>query len=126
MSADQLLRNSDIPVWKYLIDGSLTTDERISLITDLCSDRDVFGTHKTLSVSDAQSVVDVIDKVLVHSRPLTWTQILRSRRVGVGWHATGSPEEVPGHIEQDMQSPRFDPSVNTDSTLLRSDGRPAI
>ena len=68
MLAYRLLRSSDIPVWKRLIDSPLTTDERISLITDLCSDRDVFVTHKTLSVDDAQSVVDVIDEVLVHSR----------------------------------------------------------
>ena len=68
MSAYRLLRSSDIPAWKRLIDSFLTTDERISLIADLCSDRHVFGTHKALSASDAQSVVDVIDKVLVHSR----------------------------------------------------------
>ena len=68
MSADRLLRYSDIPVWKHLTDGPLTTDERISLIADLFSDRDAVGTHRALSESDAQSVVDVMDEVLVHSR----------------------------------------------------------
>ena len=68
MSADRLLRRSNISVWKRLIDSPLTTDERVSLITDLYSGKHVLRTHKTLSASDAQSVVDVIDKVLVHSR----------------------------------------------------------
>ena len=68
MSADQLLRYSNISLWKRLIDSPLTTDERVSLITDLSSDHHVFRTYRTLSASDAQSVVDVIDKVLVHSR----------------------------------------------------------
>ena len=51
-----------------MTDGPLTTDERISLIADIFSDRDVIDTHKALSGSDAQSVVDVIDEVLFHSR----------------------------------------------------------
>ena len=44
------------------------TDERVSLITDLLSDRDKIDTLKALSGRDAQSVIDVIDEVLVHSR----------------------------------------------------------
>ena len=67
MSADRLLRCSN-KVWKQLIDSSLTRDERISLIAGVSSDRDVFSAHKALSASDAQSVVDVIDEVPVHSR----------------------------------------------------------
>ena len=55
-------------MWKQLTDSSLTTDELISLIADLSSDRDAFDTHKVLCASDAQSVVDVMDKVHVHSR----------------------------------------------------------
>ena len=68
MSADQLLRDSDISMWKRLINSPPTTDERVSLIADLLSDRDEIDTLKALSVSDAQSVIDVIDEVLVHSR----------------------------------------------------------
>ena len=84
MSADRLLRCSDIPVWKYLIDSPLTTGERVSLIADLFSDREEMDALKTLSGSNAQSVIDVIDEVLVHSRvrmigPLTQTHTLRSR-----------------------------------------------
>ena len=67
MSADQLLSYSDIPVWKTLIDNSLTTDERVSLITDLFSNRDATDSLNTLNESDAQSVIDAIDEVLVHS-----------------------------------------------------------
>ena len=71
-------------MWKHLIDRPLTVDERVSLIADLFSDRDEIDALKTLSESDAQSVVDVIDEVLVHSHvrmtaPLTQTQTLRSR-----------------------------------------------
>ena len=66
MSANRLLRYSDIPVWKHLIDRPLTTDGRVSLIADLLSDPDEVKTLKALSGSDAQSVIDAIDKVLVH------------------------------------------------------------
>ena len=84
MSIDQLLRHSDIPVWKYLIGSPLTTDERVSLIADLFSDPDEINALKALSEGDAQSVIDVIEEVLAHSRvrmtgPLTRTQTLRSR-----------------------------------------------
>ena len=67
MLVDRPLRNSDIPVWKYLIDSPLTTDERVSLIADLFSDRDKIDALETLSGSDAQSVIDVIDEVPVRS-----------------------------------------------------------
>ena len=67
MSADQLLRYSDISVWKHLTDDALTADERVSLIADLFSDPDEIDTFKTLSESDAQSAVDAMNEVLVHS-----------------------------------------------------------
>ena len=54
-------------MWKHLIDSSLTTDERVSLIADLFSNRDEIDSLKALSGSDAQSVIDVIDEVLFHS-----------------------------------------------------------
>ena len=68
ISANRLLRCSDIPVWKHLTDSPLTTDERASLIASLSSDRDEIDILKALSKSDAQSVIDAIDEVLVHSR----------------------------------------------------------
>ena len=67
MSVDQFLRRSDIPVWKHLMDRPLTTDERVSLIADLFSDRDEIESLKDLSSGDAQSFIDVIDGVLLHS-----------------------------------------------------------
>ena len=81
MLADQLLRDSDIPAWKRLIDSPLATDERVSLITGLFSDRDEINTLEALTESDAQAVIDVIYKVFVHScvrmtGPLTRTQTL--------------------------------------------------
>ena len=65
MLVDQLLRSSDIPVWKHLTNDPLTTDERVSLIADLFSDRDEIDTLKALSGGDAQSVIDAIDEVPV-------------------------------------------------------------
>ena len=68
MSADQFLSYSDISVWKNLTDSRLTTDQRVSLIADLFSDPDEIDTLKALGGGDAQSVIDAIDEVLVHSR----------------------------------------------------------
>ena len=64
MSADQLLRCGDIPAWKHLTDSPLTTDQRISLVADLFSNRDEIDTHKALNRSDAQSVIDVLNEVV--------------------------------------------------------------
>ena len=71
-------------MWKHLIDRPFTMDERISLITDLFSDRDEIEALKSLSGGDAQSFIDVMDEVPFHSRfrytgLLTCTQTLRSR-----------------------------------------------
>ena len=68
MSANRLLRYSDIPVWKHLISSPLTTDERVSLIADLFSDRDEMEALKDLSGGDAQSFIDMIDEVPLRSR----------------------------------------------------------
>ena len=66
MSTDRLLRRSGFPVWKHLADSPLTTDERASLIADIFSDQDEIDALKTLTGSDAQSVIDVIDEALFH------------------------------------------------------------
>ena len=67
MSTDRFLRCNDIPVWKHLINRPLTTDERISLIADLFSDRDEMEALKDLSGGDAQSFIDMIDEVPLRS-----------------------------------------------------------
>jgi hypothetical protein len=60
---DLFLMCSGIPAWKRLIDPSHTSDEQISLITDIFSDRSETETVKRLSGDDAQSFVDVVDQV---------------------------------------------------------------
>ena len=53
------------PAWKRLIvDQHLTSEERISLITDIFSDRDETEMVKHLRGDDAQSFVDVVYQVI--------------------------------------------------------------
>ena len=93
ISVDWFLGCSDVPVWKRLIDRSLATDKRVSLIADLFSNRDEFEALKDLSGGDAQLFVDVIDEVPSHSRvgmtgPLTCAQTLI--RCWMAWyHGSG-------------------------------------
>ena len=56
-----------IPAWKRLINRPLPTDERISLITAIFSDRNEADTVDHLLGGDAQTLVDVIDEVLSRS-----------------------------------------------------------
>ena len=49
-----------------MIDRSLATDERVSLITDVLSDHDETEAVQNLRGSDAQSFVDVVDEVIPH------------------------------------------------------------
>ena len=58
---------SGIPAWKRLIDRPLATDECISLIAGIFSDRGEAEAIKHLQGDDAQSFVDVIDEVPPHS-----------------------------------------------------------
>jgi hypothetical protein len=55
---------SGTPIWKRLVDCPLKSDERISLITDIFSDRDETEIVKRLRRDDAQSFVDVVDQVI--------------------------------------------------------------
>ena len=52
-------------MWKRVIsiDRHLSTDDRVSLITAIFSNRDETEAVKLLSGEDAQSFVDVIDQV---------------------------------------------------------------
>ncbi|KAF9644747.1 kinase-like protein, partial [Thelephora ganbajun] len=54
----------DLPAWERLINHTLSTDERISLITSLFSDRDEVEMVGYLSGDDAQAFIDVIDEAL--------------------------------------------------------------
>ena len=49
-----------------MVELPLASDEQISLITDILSDRDETEVVKHLHGDDAQSFVDMIDKVLLH------------------------------------------------------------
>ena len=60
---------SGAPAWERLINHPLPTNECISLITDLFSDRDEVEAIKRLSRANAQSFVDVLDEVFPHSYP---------------------------------------------------------
>ena len=89
ISADRFLRCSNVPLWKHLIDRPLTTDEHVSLVADLFSDRDEVEALKGLSGGDAQLFIDVVDKVSFRSRVrmaglLTCARTLPSRWVAVG------------------------------------------
>ena len=54
---------SGVPAWKRLIDRPLTTNECMSLIAEILSDRSEVEAIKRLSTDEAQSFVDVLDKV---------------------------------------------------------------
>ena len=59
-----LLKCKDAPAWKCLIRDPLTSDERISLIADIFSDRDEIEMVKHLHREEAQSFVDVVYQVI--------------------------------------------------------------
>ena len=61
---DLFLTCSGVPAWKRMIELPLASDEQISLITDIFSDPDESEVVKCLRGNDAQSFVDVIEKVL--------------------------------------------------------------
>ena len=70
-----ILACSGVPAWKRAVELPLASDEQISLITDIFSDRDEIEAVKRLYGDDAQTFVDVIDKVPPHSLVSEeWTQ----------------------------------------------------
>ena len=54
---------SDIPAWRRLISRPHTTDERISLVTEIFSDSNEIQVVKCLREDDAQVFIDMIDEV---------------------------------------------------------------
>ncbi|KAF9643686.1 kinase-like protein [Thelephora ganbajun] len=59
-----LLTPADSQAWKQLISHTLSTSERISLITSIFSDRNEVEVLRNLSGNDAQALINVIDEVL--------------------------------------------------------------
>ena len=60
---------SDLPAWKQLINPALTTHERVSVNMAIFSDRDEVEIIERLRGNDAQTFVDVMDEVSLHTRP---------------------------------------------------------
>lgn len=58
-----LSHSNGTPLWKCLVDRSLTSDELTSLITDISSEQEDTEIAKGLTGNDAQTFVDVIDEV---------------------------------------------------------------
>jgi hypothetical protein len=54
---------SEEPAWKQLISHTLTTYERVPLITAIFSDRDQIEMVEKLSGDNAQNFINVIDEV---------------------------------------------------------------
>ena len=71
MSADRFLRCDDITAWKRLTDRPLAMDERVSLITDLCSDQGKIEALEGLSRDEAQPLIEMIDEVPSRPRVIT-------------------------------------------------------
>ena len=56
---------SGVPAWKPLISCPLSTNERIPLIAAVFSDHKGAEVARDLGRDDAQSLVDVVDEVLL-------------------------------------------------------------
>ena len=79
---------SDIPIWKRLITHTLTTDERIFLITTIFSDHAQTEMVRRLDGDDVQAFIDAIDGVrsctILNSKDGRLTLNLRICQLGVG------------------------------------------
>lgn len=71
-----------IRAWKRLVDRPFRLDERISLITDIISDRNEIEVVTGLNRDDAQAFVDAVDEVLATSP---------SQRNGCAYFSPNSP-----------------------------------
>ena len=58
---------SDLPAWKQLLDPTLATHKRISLILTIFSGSDEVEITRIFFGDDAQTFVDVIDEVSIHT-----------------------------------------------------------
>jgi hypothetical protein len=111
---------SEHPAWKLLIGPTLTTSERMSLITTVFSDNTQVEMIENLIGDDAQKFVDVIDEVSLHVRfrrtlPFSghrligfYSDLLHSvGYVGIGrpQFLTTNPREMCKIVVQDMRWP---------------------
>jgi hypothetical protein len=113
---------------RLLIGNTLSTRDRISLITTIFSDHDQVEMVGNLCGDDAQSFIDVIDEVSVCTPHLwgtgwlTRTQTSVPRRLGVGQPRITAPQEVSAHFAQDLWPPSPAPEITGNSTPLRFNG----
>jgi len=59
--------HTNSPAWKRLISHTLTTEERISLITEIFSHRDQVVMVGRLYGDDAQTFIDAVDEVRLYN-----------------------------------------------------------
>jgi hypothetical protein len=89
---------SDPPAWERLIDRTLSTHERISLIVSIFSDPNEVEVAGHLSGDDAQTFIDVIDEVSPHTpsppKAIGGPALKLPHRSGVGQSSAADLQEV--------------------------------
>ena len=75
-SLDCFLGCSEDPAWKRLISHTLTTPERVSLITTIFSDNNGVNTVKNISGNDAHALINVMDEVRPHKISLSKCKLI--------------------------------------------------
>jgi hypothetical protein len=123
--------HSEYTAWKQLISRTLATDEHISLIMTIFSDRNQVAMAGRLSGDDAQKFIDVIDEVSPHTIPRPKGKVTQSFAfypIGIGWLSsfTMGSQEVPTLFAQDLWPPSPAPKVTDNSTQLRPEGDPTV
>lgn len=105
---DPFLMRSEEPAWKQLINHTLATDERVSLITGIFIDRHQVEMVEHLSRSNAQRFIDMIDDVSHHKVPrskdkqstLIWTSTIFP--LGAGLSRPRSPQGLRALLMWDL------------------------
>ena len=123
---------SELPAWKRLISYPLSTGERTSLLISIFDDRNEAEAVGHLFGGDAQTFVNVIDEVRIHTLlprrtgGLTPTNIIASYRLGIGYHPTRDPQEVFAFFIQDLCPPSLASKISRNPALLQSNGDPTM
>ena len=125
--------SSELPAWKQLITRTLTTSERISLITTILLDRDQVEMVGHLSGDDAQTFIDTVYEVRFRAPPPPmngWspppTHTCTPCWLGVGRPRTTHPQEVHPCCVQALRPPGPGPAITDDSASLQPNEGPAV
>ena len=114
--------NSPIPAWKRLINCTLSSYERISLIADIFSDHNETEVVMSLRGDDAQSFVDIIDGVclpifsLQRNDLIDQIQTCNFCQIDPKYVGAMVAEEMSGCPVQNMRPPGFAPKVSTNTS----------